>query len=921
MNNDRSEALLPMNTFGDNHEGTSSAHDGGYHDEDGDDCGLESFGLMDFPDELLWRIFSFLSAADLSRVSQVNRRCRNIGEDRQLWCNVKELNFTRDTTAETIEDFIRRCPRLRSLNLSSNRHVTDLLLENIFGVLRCNRSHDPDTSFLQQLNLQNIEYSDRPYPAPCAPFEDALHSGCFQDLLEIRLCKHIVLSERALADLFVHNLNLRRLHLSGMREPFLRGFHRVAQRRARSSESDSEEDTNEEEMSDSDAEELEESDEDMEPTPHHHVGLQVNPEGRRRPNRLIPLVSEAFRILCLDRCSLHVGVIDSMLQAFPNLAELSLSSCQTFGLETRLQHLLQLHNLRRLEFENAAQVLPRNFVISDPVAPLAVVRLENCGVMETFECHCETLTKLSLVKCSALRRVRIFAPSLKRLTLNWLSLQRLNVECREATELVLWHSSLPAHTADLRLCLPQLQRLDLSGWKRIPEQLIEVLESTSFSSLVTDGWMGVGSNLPSFATPTRMISSLQMSGCPYLNSSDIKALIVANAKTLELVDLSNCPKLSSAQQIVDLCGPFQLRRLNFAGSGGGELRLLGCPLLEYVDVSSSEIHTLTVDLCPRLHTLSVDHCSKLQHAHVNAPQLVLFEKSLCPFESLVLNTPRLRALSFENLWHLSSFQLPQLESLDLVKFPDLTTDELVRLLAVVQPAHLGLSACKKVTSLHLKSDRLRSVSLSGLRALSRLQLDTPHLDTLSVAWCPRIQLSLVCLLVSSLPELRLLYVQGFNRGRDLALSSPSLQQISVSQCLALKSLSFACPRLGSILVEGCRGIVEASVECEDIQIVRVGSASFRSLQLKHCKQIGKWFAKNLPRVMPSLDSLELIECTRLHPEALQLLVEQLRSLKTLRLRKPPSDGTALGSLSQRLNCPLPTLKALSPELLIDSDYL
>jgi hypothetical protein len=69
-----------------------------------------------------------------------------------------------------------------------------------------------------------------------------------------------------------------------------------------------------------------------------------------------------------------------------------------------------------------------------------------------------------------------------------------------------------------------------------------------------------------------------------------------------------------------------------------------------VNLSASQVHTLLVDHCPKLHTLLLDNCAKLQHAQVNAPELVVFEKALCPFESLVLNTPLLHALSFE-VWN------------------------------------------------------------------------------------------------------------------------------------------------------------------------------------------------------------------------------------------------------------------------------
>jgi hypothetical protein len=86
--------------------------------------------------------------------------------------------------------------------------------------------------------------------------------------------------------------------------------------------------------------------------------------------------------------------------------------------------------------------------------------------------------------CEDLREVRLNAPTARRVSLNALSLQRLEVDCVLAVELSLWNGSLPAQSGDMRLRLPSLRVLDISGWKYVPEVLQVALSHTGVSSLV-----------------------------------------------------------------------------------------------------------------------------------------------------------------------------------------------------------------------------------------------------------------------------------------------------------------------------------------------------------------------------------------------------------------------------------------------------
>nr|CAB3494824.1 unnamed protein product [Digitaria exilis] len=469
-----------------------------------DDVGIK----MDFSDDLLHLIFSFLGQKDLCRAGVTCKQWRSASVHADFW---KCLIF--ENTRISLQNFVDICHRyqnVRELNLHGVINSETLVLEAIM--------------FLR---------------SPALPFLPKFFLNCWFMALQLDNCSLLTSVSLDLPNLknisLVHlrkfgDLNLRSPVLSYIKVSRCSALHRVS-------------------ITSTALQKLvlqkQESLSSLTLQCHNLIDVDLS-DCESLTNAICEVFSDGggcpmLRSLILDNCeSLSIVELNSS-----SLVSLSLAGCRSMTFLRLSCPNLQNVNLDGCDHLQSAAfcpvgleslnlgICPKLSILRVDAPNMSILELKGCGVLSEAFINCPLLTSLDASFCSC--------PQLKVLKLSackYLSDSSLDALYREAAlpllvELDLSYSSI-GQTAieDLLTCCTNLVNVNLNGCTNLQELVFE-----------SDGCSNC-SSLEILKLDCPRLTNLQLLACTMLQEEELESA-VSHCSALEILNVHSCPKINA----------------------------------------------------------------------------------------------------------------------------------------------------------------------------------------------------------------------------------------------------------------------------------------------------------------------------------------------------------------------------------------
>ncbi|KAH9300253.1 hypothetical protein KI387_011836, partial [Taxus chinensis] len=427
--------------------------------------------------------------------------------------------------------------------------------------------------------------------------------------------------------------------------------------------------------------------------------------------------------------------------------------------------------------------------------------LGSSGSQEIHVRH-ETLRHLHIMRC---RAIRIF------------------VRCPQLETLSLKRSGM----ASAILTCPLLRELDVASCHKLSDPGIRAA-----------------------AMSCPLLNSLDISNCSYVSDDTLRE-IAAVCTDLQILDASYCPNISL--EAVRMPMLMDLKLHNCEGINATSMAALSqCYYLEALQLDFCWLLTsVTLDL-PRLRHISLVNCRKIVDLNLSSPALASINVTSCPILSRVdITSTALQKLVLQKQQSLTTMTLQclRLSEVDLSECESLT-NSICEVFSVgggcPMLGTLILDSCESLSNVSLTSTSLHTLSLTGCRGVTGLQLACPMLQK-------------VCL-------------DGCDHLRRASFSPVGLQSLNLGICPYLSKLEIRGTQMTLLELKGCGVLSQADINCPQLQ----------SLDASFCSELNDDCLDAATAACPSIESLVLMSCTSIGPEGL-LALQRLSNLTSLDL--------------------------------------
>ncbi|XP_057861508.2 F-box/LRR-repeat protein 15 isoform X1 [Cryptomeria japonica] len=347
-----------------------------------------------------------------------------------------------------------------------------------------------------------------------------------------------------------------------------------------------------------------------------------------------------------------------------------------------------------------------------------------------------------------------------------------------------------------------------------------------------------------------LLKSLDISNCSYVSDDTLRE-IAAVCTDLQILDASYCPNISL--EAVRLPMLMDLKLHNCEGINATSMAALSqCYYLEALQLDFCWLLTsVTLDL-PRLRHISLVNCRKIVDLNLSSPALASINVTSCPILNRVdITSTTLQKLVLQKQQSLTTMTLQclRLSEVDLSECESLT-NSIFEVFSVgggcPMLGTLILDSCESLSNVRLTSTSLHTLSLTGCRGVTSLQLACPMLQKVCLDGCDHLQRA------SFFPV--------------------GLLSLNLGICPYLSELEIRATQMTLLELKGCGVLSQADINCPHLQSL---DASFCSLFNDDCLDAAT-------AACPSIKSLVLMSCTSIGPGGL-LALQRLSNLTLLDL--------------------------------------
>ncbi|KAK9131374.1 hypothetical protein Sjap_011861 [Stephania japonica] len=522
-----------------------------------------------------------------------------------------------------------------------------------------------------------------------------------------------------------------------------------------------------------------------------HIDL-CRAAGVCRQWRVASAHEDFWRSLNFKDRNISVAQFTDMCRRYPNATEVNV-------LGTPYMHLLAtkaISHLRNLE----ALILGKgqlsdsffhNLVDCSALKKLRVIdaTLGN-GIHEICVNH-ERLRELQIIKCRVLR-ISIKCPLLEILSLKRTNMAHATLHCPLLHELDIrsCHKLSDAGIRSAATSCPLLTSLDMSNCSCVSDETLREIAQTCANLRVLYASYCPNISLESVSMP--MLTVLKLDNCEGITSASMVA--ISRSSMLEVLELDNCGLLTAVS--------LDLQHLR-------NIRLVHCRKFLDLNLRSPVLSSVTVSNCPALHRINISSGSL---------QKLVLQKQ----ESLST-----LALQCQSLQEIDLSECESLTSSTCEVFGDGGGCPLLR--------SLTLDNCESMTSVMLSSTSLISLSLTGCRAMTALELACPYLEQVSLDGCDHLERASFC--------------------------PVGLRSLNLGICPKLNVLNIEAPQMVGLELKGCGVLSEASINCPRLT----------SLDASFCSQLRDDCLSATTNSCPLIESLILMSCPSVGPVGLSSL--------------------------------------------------
>ncbi|CAL9208722.1 F-box/LRR-repeat protein 15-like [Musa acuminata AAA Group] len=545
----------------------------------------------------------------------------------------------------------------------------------------------------------------------------------------------------------------------------------------------------------------------------------------------------------------------------PNLCILDASNCPNISFES-----VTLPMLMDLRLESCEAITSASISAISQSQMLKSLELYNCGMLTSVSLDLPHLQNISLVYLRRFVDLNLRSPVLKQIKVSRCSaLHRISITSNALQKLVLQKQE---SLTTLLLQCQNLQEMDLSDCESLMDSICEVFSDgggcPKLRSLVLDNcerlsMVKISSctlvylslawchamNVIELSCPN--LEELNLDGCDHLESASFCSV------GLELLNLGICPRLSDLRIEAQ-----NMLVLDLKGCGVLSQAYIHCPRLKVLDASfcrkfSDESLSTIAASCPHIESLILSSCQSVGPNGLSSlhflRRLTLLDLSYTFFMSLrpvFDNCLQLVVLKLSACKYLTDFSLdalykedvlPALRELDLSYSSIGQLDILNLITYCTNLVHLNLNGCANINELIWSSSYCHSSNMAINNCSSAISKEndesfrkTGHLlQILNCTGCPNIKKVLISSSANCLRLSKINLNLSINL-KEVYLTCTNLCMLNLSYCSSLVILRLNCPRLNNLQLLACSMLTEEALEdaisqCQELEIINIFSCS------------------------------------------------------------------------------------------------
>ncbi|KAF7830416.1 F-box/LRR-repeat protein 15-like [Senna tora] len=562
-----------------------------------------------------------------------------------------------------------------------------------------------------------------------------------------------------------------------------------------------------------------------------------------------------------------------------NLSFLDASYCPNISLESVRLPMLTVLKLHSCEGITSASMAAISYCYL-----LEVLELDNCSLLTSVSLDLPRLQSIRLVHCRKFSDLNLRTIMLSSIVVsNCPALHRINVTSNSLQKLALKkQDSLTA----LALQCQSLQEVDLTDCESLTNSICEVFGDGGgcpmLKSLILDNCESltavqfISSSLVSLSlVGCRAITTLELTcpnlervcldGCDHLERASFCPV------ALRCLNLGICPKLN----ILCIEAPFMVS-LELKGCGVLSEASINCPLLASLDASfcsqlTDDCLSATTASCPLIESLILMSCPSIDshglcslHWLQNLTFLDLSYTFLMNLEPVFESCSQLKVLKLQACKYLTDSSLeplykggalPALQELDL-SYGTICQSAIEELLACcTHLTHLSLNGCVNMHDLNWGFNHGQIAELPALNISSgvisnenvhRLSEEPNRLlQSLNCVGCPNVRKVLIP------PAAHCFYLLYLNLSlsanlKEVDVACLNLCFLNLSNCSSLEILKLECPRLTSLFLQSC------NIDEEAVEAAISKCSMLETLDVRFCQKISSTSMGRLRAACPSL---------------------------------------------------------------------